>query len=331
MAFEIREYVEAHLTRVKDSKAPEVTAECPSCEEYGAFYCNTVSGAFVCFKCEFRGKSVISLIAHVEDIPWREARARVFRESVQLRRRADLFTLRNRIDAIRPEAMVEEEQAEKVDVPLPKFFRPCWSKKTGWSIPKWLTRKRGIKRETAKAWEMGWCRVGKYGGRLIIPIRCPNGNSWTARDMIGTAKQKYMNPYDADHSKLLIGWHCTPLTGDLVLCEGPFDAVKLWQHNIPALALGGKNLHDNQLDLLRTLDPQTSITIMLDPEELTAPHAVAEKLMSFFPNIFVAKLPDGMDPGDSTLEAAQEAIDFAVRWKPGGKAIAKLRMLRRLA
>ncbi len=329
MAFEIREYLEAHLGRCRDSKPPEVTAECPSCDEYGAFYANSVSGAFVCFKCDFRGRSIVALIAHIEDIPWREARARVFRESVQLRRRGDIFTLKNRIDAIRPEAMEEEpDEPEKVAVPLPRGFRPCYSKRFGWSVPKWLTRKRGIKRETAKAWGMGWCRVGKYAQRLIIPIRCPNGESWTARDMTGEAKQKYMNPWDADHSKLLIGWHCTPLTGDLVLCEGPFDAVKLWQHDIPALALGGKNLHENQLDLLRKLDPQTSITVMLDPEELSAPHSVAKKLMSYFPNIFVAKLPDGIDPGDSTLEDAQGAIDFAKRWKPGGEVVARLRQLR---
>src|SRR6185295_2428334 len=161
---------------------------------------------------------------------WREARARVFRESLQLRRRSDIFTLRDRIRSIRPESIVEDEEEEKVDVPLPDGFRPCWSKRSGYAVPKWLTKSRGVKRTTARAWGMGYVRIGKLAQRLVIPIRCPNGNSWTARDMTGDASQKYMNPYDADHSKLLIGWHCTPLTGDLVLCEGPFDAIKLWQH-----------------------------------------------------------------------------------------------------
>lgn len=335
MAFDIRDYLESYLSRCKDSKPPEVTAECPACERYGSFYANSVTGAYVCFKCDFRGRSIIGLIAHIEDIPWREARARIFRESVELRRKDDIFTLRDRIDAIRPEAAQDDEQEpEKVDVPLPEFFRPCYRAhaKKGqrlWSVPRWL-RTRGVSRWTAKAWGLGWCRSGRCGGRLVIPIDCPNGRSWTARDMSGQAKQKYLNPEDADHSKLLIGWHCTPLTGDLVLCEGPFDAIKLWQHDIPALALGGKNLHGNQLDLLRALDPHTAITIMLDPEELSAPDKVAETLLQHFSTIYVAKLPEGVDPGDSTLEQAQEAIDFSRRWKPGGRAISKLRQLKRL-
>ena len=317
MSFEIESYLESNLKNYKESAGSEVTAECPDCGKRGGFYANTSSGAYVCFKCDFRGKNVVGLVAKIEGLSWSEARSYVFRNSVQLRRRSDIFTLLDKVRALRPEAVKEEAPpTPPVAFELPKVFRPCWDekeKKFFW--PEWLDGKRKIKKRTAKAWGLGFCRVGHYAGRLIIPIRCPGGMSFTARDMTDEQTPKYLNPTGADHRRLLIGWHCTPLTGDLVLCEGPFDALRLWQNDIPALACGGKELHDDQMTMLRKLPPETNVTIMLDPEEETAPYKVADQLSSYFKSIYLAKLPEGTDPGDATREVAQKAVDFAKLWK----------------
>src|SRR6185503_1657735 len=142
--------------------------------------------------------------------------------------------------------------------------------------------------KTARAWGMGFVRSVSIvegrtlrGMRLVIPIDCPNGTSWTARAMDG-AEPKYFNPAGADHSRLLIGWNVARLTGDLVICEGPVDAVMLYQHDISALALGGKVLHDAQLAMLLALPAATAVTVMLDPEERTAPMEVARALSTHF-------------------------------------------------
>lgn len=310
MSFEIREYLEDKLTRFKESAGSEITGECPECGKYGGFYANVDSGAFVCFKCDFKGKNAVGLVARIEGIEWSEARAYIFKNSVQLRRKSDIFTLQDLVRSLRPD--VERPEAKKVE-PM-AFDIPKVARELDADVLRWLRKKRKVQASTAEAWELRWCRFGRYAGRLIIPIRCPGGYSFTARDMTGTQEPKYLNPTGADHRRLLIGWHCTPLTGDLVLCEGPFDAIRLWQNDVPALALGGKELHQEQLDMLAKLPRDVAITIMLDPEEETAPYKVADKLSSYFRTLYIAKLPDGIDPGDASKEVAQEAVDTARKW-----------------
>ncbi len=311
MSFELRDYLEDRLKKFKESAGSEVTAECPSCERWGSFYVNTDSGAFVCFKCgDFRGRSAVGLVALLEGISWSEARAYIFKNSVQLRRRKDIFSLMDAVRALRPDAVDEEEEDEEpVAFEVPKVARELDD-----NIFRWLLKKRKIEKVTAKAWDLSYCRVGRFAGRLVIPIRCPSGYSFTARDMTGDQEPKYLNPSGADHRRLLIGWHCTPLTGDLVLCEGPFDAIRLWQNSIPALAVGGKELHQEQMAQLRTLPKDTALTVMLDPEEEVAPYKMADQLSSHFNFIYLAKLPDGVDPGDADQETAQNAVDGAKRW-----------------
>lgn len=332
MSFDVRDYIETNLSKVADSAGDEMTAECPDCGKFGSFYCNADSGAFVCFSCDFKGKTITPLVAQVDGISYKEARAKIFRAAVTLRRTCDIWTLADRVRALRPEAVKEDEiQAGAVDVALPRVFRPCWEPAgRRWQAPEYLGE-RGIKRRTARAWGLGVCRVGFFAGRLIIPIRSPGGVSFTARDMWGDQEPKYLNPKGADHRQLLIGWHCTPLTGDIALVEGPFDALRCWQNDVPALGLGGKVLHDHQLAQLRTLSREINITIMLDPEEESAPYSVAERLSTHFNNIYIAKLPKGTDPGEANYGQATRAVERAKKWRHSRTAplAAKLREMRR--
>lgn len=325
MRFDIAEYVEANLTNAKPVQAGngnEMTAVCPACDRYGGFYVNTETGAYVCWKCDFRAHTVVGLVAQVEDLSWSDARGFIFTRSVKLRRKSDVFSLADRVRALRPHAIRDDDEPESVEVELPEYYVPIYDAKRDpvWQLPRYV-KERGVKARTARAWGLGYCRRGKYGDRLVIPIDCPAGVSWTARAMSKDVwGPKYLNPPGADHRRLLIGWHVSRVTGDIVLCEGPLDAVKLYQHDLPALALGGKELHDEQLDMLRALPPLAAVTVMLDPEEEIAPYKLAERLALHFENVYIAHLPrktkDGkkLDPGESTREQAHRAVDDAERW-----------------
>lgn len=325
MKFDIEDYVSANLQRAKTVQAGnghEMTAVCPSCDRFGGFYVNTETGSYVCWKCDFRAHTVVGLVAQVEEMSWSEARGFIFTRSVRLRRKQDVFSLSDRIRGLRPHA-IEEDEPENVAVELPEYYVQIYDprRKPAWQLPRYL-KKRGVKPATARAWGLGYCRRGKYGDRLVIPIDCPAGVSWTARAMSADVfGPKYLNPPGADHRRLLIGWHVSRVTGDIVLCEGPLDAVRLYQHDLPALALGGKELHDEQLDMLRRLPAQAAVTVMLDPEEEVAPFKLAERLSLHFEHIYIARLPrktaDGkkLDPGESTRKQAHRAVDDAEPWK----------------
>lgn len=344
--FDILAYVESKVERAKRSAGSEMTGLCPACHRYGGFYVNVDSGSFVCFKCEFKGRSVIRLVAQVEGIDEHEARSLVFRRSVPLRRKSDLITLAERIKLLRPHASAEDVEIAAIDDPLPSEFRPCYRSVEGkdvWELPPYL-KDRGIKSRTIRAWGMGYvskkarhsraclesgeerCIPGcswRFRGRLVIPVSCPNGRSFTARDMTGRQMPRYLNPTGTDFRRLLIGWNTARMTGDIVICEGPLDAVKLWQHSISAVALGGKELHDEQLAMLMSAFPSdTVVTIMLDPEEELGPIKVAERLSTHFKHVYIAHLLEldsikergPLDPGNSTVREAMAAIDNASKW-----------------
>ena len=311
---------------MKPSAGSELKARCPNPECGKAeFYANRDSGAFYCFKCGFAGRSVVGLVAKILDLEWWEATQYVFKRSVKLRRAIPIAKLSARIKAMRTgdEAEAEVEMLGKVDAELPEGFRPCF-RDGKWALPGYL-KKRRIRSSTARAWGMGYYSHGRYAYRLIIPIVCPAGNSFTARDMTGSSAIRYLNPAEADHRRLLIGWNMARTTGDLVICEGPLDAVKLWQHGISALALGGKTLHDEQLAQIVELSKDIAITVMLDPEAYEESLGVAARLSTHFNKVYVSSLPSGVDPGSSTIRQASDAVENATLWK-GGSLIALARL-----
>lgn len=325
MKFDVEEYVTSNLGKAKavqSGNGSEMTATCPACDRYGGFYVNTETGAYLCNKCDFRSKSIVGLVAQVEGITWSEARGYIFKKSVKLRRKSDVFSLVDRVRALRIDAIDDDDEDEQVRVELPEHYVSIFDAERNpkWKLPKYL-KERGIKSKTCAAWGLGYCSRGKYADRLVIPIECPAGTSWTARAMSKDVwGPKYLNPPGADHRRLLIGWHVARVTGDLILCEGPLDAVRLYQNDLPALALGGKELHDEQLGMLMTLSSQAAITIMLDPEEEVAPYNLANRLSVHFEQIYIAKLPlklpsgEACDPGNAPRQWAHDAVDEAKRW-----------------
>lgn len=321
MKFDLWSWCEGSLNGFKPSSNGEITASCPQCNKSQKFYVNCDEdsekwGRWVCFACDdFRGLNPIRLVAFVEDITQQEARAFIFRQSVEMRRKHTPLSLLEKIKTIRDdgsELTVEGESSGPVDYDVPDGFKPVYDKGK-WSVPRYM-KARGFKRETLRDWGVGYCTTGLYQGRVIIPIVCPTGRSFTARDVTGDGEPKYLNPANADHSRLLFGWKSAPLAESFCLVEGPLDAMKMAQHGIPALGLGGKSLSDAQMALLRLRPDSVRVTVMLDPEEMTAPYDVAAQLAMTFPRVRIAKLPAGEDPGSSTREMAMEAVRMAERY-----------------
>lgn len=309
MKFDITEYVTSNLVSVKTTATGELIAECPWCGRYGGFYVSPKTGNFICFKCDEKGRHLVGVVAQVEGISWQEAKRFILQRTVEFRRRETPQTLLEKIKALRPSDGEPTEENELVEVELPEEFTPVFQDGK-WKFPKYL-KQRGIDRRTAKIWGLGFCDSGRYEGRVIVPIECPNGYSFAARDTTGLQEPKILHPRFADHGKLLIGWDHVKPGSDVAIVEGPFDALRWFSHGIQAVGLGGKTLHEAQLGMMLKWPPDTSIIIALDPEEIEAPFLVAKQLKNHFDEVYIARLPEGIDPGASTEKQAKEACEKA--------------------
>lgn len=313
MAWDVDAYLRLHLHDVRPS-GKERVASCPQCGKVGKFYASTKEPyGFLCFAGCFAGRGALDLIQAVEGVSHAEAWRRIVKFGKGSRTgtpedlAAELRTMREPAPATPP-----------VNVPLPSNYEPVFDGKR-WRWPAYLTE-RGVTKAAAQHFRMGLCHRGRYGGRVVIPIRCPNGESFTARDTTGERELRYLNPTKedgADHGRLVLGWppDLEEWKGaEVFIVEGPLDAVRMWQHGFPALSLLGKELHMDQMEMLASLDASGFI-VMLDPEESEARVKASMRLSAITDNLVIARLPMGIDPGVSTKEQVREAYMTAEPFK----------------
>jgi DNA primase len=308
--FDLTEWVRDSLEDVHDSSSKELECRCPFCSKEAKFYINTESGNWICFRCGEKGRGPIpfKVIAQVEGESEEKVRRAFFRKAVKFkkRRKSDPTTVLERLKSIRG-----EEPEPPVDFGLPPEFVPVWDG-TRWRFPTYL-KERGFTRRSAAFWNLGFCETGRYAKRIIIPIRCPNGRSLTARDTNGR-EPKYLNPEGADHRRLVFGYTEAGMEGDVALVEGPLDTIKNRQNGIPSVGIFGKRLHPEQFSLLRRWSSDRTILVMLDPEAEDEAVRIAKTLRGHFDRVFMVKIPVGKDPGAMSMSEAKGVVDHAVRF-----------------
>ena len=111
----------------------------------------------------------------------------------------------------------------------PSGFTPMFRKVTEYA------KARGITKEDIIRYNIGYCKSGIYGGRIIIPSYDANNrlNYFIARSVFEEEKFKYKNPpvsKDVIMFENQINW-LEPIT----LVEGVFDAMAVKRNAIPLL------------------------------------------------------------------------------------------------
>ena len=135
---------------------------------------------------------------------------------------------------------------------------------------------RGGTQETIEEFGLAFCAKGIMAGRIVIPIHNPAGElvayagRWPGDPPEG--KEKYRLPGGFKKSLELFNAHRAfrePADQPLVIVEGYFDAIHLWQHGIRrVVALMGCSLSQRQEALLaQQVSPQGRIVLMLDNDE----------------------------------------------------------------
>ena len=159
-------------------------------------------------------------------------------------------------------------------------------------------RSRGITVEDIIKYNIGFCKEGKYGYRIIIPSYDNNRklNYFIARDYKGETPQKYKNPpvaaKDVIGFELYINWDAP-----IVLVEGMFDALTIKRNVIP---LFGKVIHGKLMEKL-VKSSVDRIYIALDQDARRDALKQAEMLMSYGKEIYLVEM-EGKDANEIGFE-----------------------------
>ena len=185
-----------------------------------------------------------------------------------------------------------------------------------------ILKDRGLNREAAEEFGLGFAPDGFFAGRITVPIYNHNSElvGWTGR---ATKDQpgKYKNSQDSDlfHKKSLVfnearAKEAARLTGSLIFVEGHLDVVSLWQHGVAnVVAMQGTGAPEPFVleRLARSVD---NFILCFDGDEggkkavqqfiaAAGPMAQAGKLQ-----INVAQMPAGKDPDEVCRESGVDGF-----------------------
>ena len=150
--------------------------------------------------------------------------------------------------------------------------------------------------------------------RILIPYFNGSGELiwWTSRTY-AAAKPKYLsNPGAKPLYEPRMPGHDVR-NKDVVLVEGPFDAIAVARAGYTALALGGKSLPQYHVKNVLTKAPRGStIWVLLDNDALLKAIDVSATLSRCLPisgwDVQIRFCPVGKDPGDMTPEGIKDAL-----------------------
>jgi DNA primase len=165
-------------------------------------------------------------------------------------------------------------------------------------------KKRGVTIDDIIKYNIGFCKEGSYGGRIIIPSYDANGilNYFVAR-AYKESDRKYKNPPVASKEviglELYINWDAP-----IILCEGMFDAITIKRNVIPLL---GKVLHNKLMEkLVKSSVDRIYIALDNDAKKDALKHA--EKLMSYGKEVYMVEL-EGKDANEIGFEAFLNTLE----------------------
>lgn len=188
-----------------------------------------------------------------------------------------------------------------LSVELPKEYKPLYNISKTDIIARhalFYVKKRGITPVDILKYQIGYCEVGRYANKIIIPNYDSNGklNYFIARSFEKDPAKKF-DAVSTDKN-LIIGFE-NLINWDLpvILCEGAFDAITIKRNAIP---LYGKTLSKQLTKKLLTNNIK-DIYLALDNDALKSTLKIAEELLSSGKKLHVVQL-DGKDPNDMGFE-----------------------------
>ena len=273
-------------------KGDEHLYHCPYCGHHKKkMSVNFANGFFKCWICDERGKNIYRIVRKFGTYQQRQ-------KYLELQGRLDL----NEFDDLFKE-LSNEEDKQKID--LPEEFISLCNKDLPMDttdVFRYLSS-RGIGRREILKWKIGYCKEGRYGGRIIIPSIDVEGdcNYFIARSYVGH-KRRYLNPptdRDIVFNELNIDWD-----EPIILVEGVFDAIAAGENAIPIL---GSTLREQSRLFQAIAIHDTPVYMALDHDAEKKAEWIIKSLLKYDLEVF--KIPiDEADVGEMGGEEFKERL-----------------------
>ena len=170
---------------------------------------------------------------------------------------------------------------------------------------------RGIGRREILKWKIGYCKEGRYGGRIIIPSIDTDGdcNYFIARSYVGH-QRRYLNPptdRDIVFNELNIDWD-----EPIILVEGVFDAIIAGPNSVPIL---GSTLRENSKLFQQIVKNDTPVYIGLDVDAERKTKKIIKDLLNYGIEVYKIDTSGFDDIGSMSRQEFLNAKDKAVRYE----------------
>jgi DNA primase len=239
----------------------ELRGRCPIHNGNGerTFHINLTKNVFQCFSCKAKG-NVLDFVAAMENCAIRGAALKLaawFGVGETETAAMTLFSAEQ-------QTAIDKEPSGLINPPLPFQLRIECSHEYGLSR---LTPK------TLEVFGAGLCiSKGTFSGRFVLPLHDEQGVlvGYAGRSL-DDSEPKYLFPSSEKgfyKSHLLFNLHRVLESSDhrlVVLVEGFFSAMKLWQQGIAAVSLMGSSLSKKQTDLI--CQHFSRVVVLLDGDE----------------------------------------------------------------
>ncbi len=285
----------------------EIVIACPLCfAEEKKLYISAEHGGWICFRCDARGNLRSLLISVCELSP---------NDAIPLE--ISLSSGPRRAPGLSPMA-----PPPAISMDLPKGFIPLGPglrHKFDASAVAYLEG-RGVSLSLASGLGIGFCIGGYYKQRVIVPVYTQRAlRTFVARSWLEKEEKKVLMPAGSQAERALFGYdlvhghvHRTEVA-ELILVEGVFDAIGLWNAGFPdTLCTLGAHVTDLQRNLIKQLKPR-SIILLRDDDEAGQKAVIkeAQALSEAMLNVKIADL-QGADPGAAHPTDIYDAVKGAI-------------------
>ena len=193
---------------------------------------HNTNGLFFCFSCQ-KTADLIELIMHTS--------GRTYFESARYIKSKEKLT--NLVDDIN-KSLVTEEEFKQFDV---EILKRLYTNLVSLERPKEYFRSRNINMQSCMKFSLGY---SEKQDMVTVPVHSPDGIplGFVGRSIEG---KDFKNTPGLPKSKTLFNLHRVKKSDRVYVVESSFDAIRLDQVGLPAVATLGANVSSTQIELLQ--------------------------------------------------------------------------------